>query len=120
MGFILALAGYALLKLVSIIEFGYFADADDGEPGLSCKDMCHTWRKLIFLTFEGTCCLILSFSCCYLSVKYWNIVYSWPIEQVTAGVFVDVRDLPITDSHLLSHGGLAGGSHTEHDDSDRH
>jgi len=82
MGFILALAGYALLKLVSIIEFGYFADADDGEPGLSCKDMCHTWRKFVFLTFEGTCCLILSFSCCYLSVKYYNILYSWPIEKV--------------------------------------
>ena len=91
MGFILALAGYALLKLVSIIEFGYFADADDGEPGLSCKDMCHTWRKFVFLTFEGTCCLILSFSCCYLSVKYYNILYSWPIEKVSAGVFVELN-----------------------------
>ena len=92
MGFILSLAGYALLKLASIIEFGYFADYDDGEEGLSCKDMCHTWRKLIFLTFEGACCLVLATSCVYLSIKYWDFLYSWPVERVSAGVCICWRN----------------------------
>merc|ERR1712187_628011 len=74
-GFIIALGGYALLKLISIIEFGYFADTDDGEEGLSCKDMCYTWRKLIFLTFEGLCCGILGLSCSYLTTKYYNFFF---------------------------------------------
>ena len=88
MGFLLALGGYSLMKLISIIEFGYFADDDDGEKGLSCQDMCQTWRKCVFLTFEGACSLVLATSCVYLSTKYWHVVYSWPVEKVSAGVCV--------------------------------
>merc|ERR1719362_2180164 len=73
-GFIVALGGYALLKLASIVEFGYFADDDDGEKGLSCKDMCHTWRKLIFLTFEGLCCGVLSIASARLAIAYYYTI----------------------------------------------
>lgn len=83
-GFIIALGGYSLLKLISIIEFGYFADTDDGEEGLSCKDMCYTWRKLIFLTFEGLCCGILGLSCSYLTTKYYNFFFHTSEYTVSA------------------------------------
>merc|ERR1711939_781752 len=42
------------------------------------------WRKCVFLTFEGACCLVLATSCVYLSTKYWHVVYSWPVEKVEA------------------------------------
>merc|ERR1712032_573323 len=50
----------------------------------SVAKTCYTWRKLIFLTFEGACCLVLATSCVYLSIKYWDFLYSWPVERVEA------------------------------------
>merc|ERR1712232_182722 len=45
--------------------------------------MCHTWRKVIFVTFEGLSCFVLGFSFAFLMTKWSQFMFVKPEEEVT-------------------------------------
>ena len=91
-GYLLGMLGWAFLKFASVLEFLFFTDMDDQKPGLSCKHMCYTRRKAIFLFTEFLTLAISAGYALYILITENHLLFFMPdVEVGVVGQCVHAR-----------------------------